>query len=1024
MGAVAEPCVESGRWTRSGRAVAFLAAIAAGVVGAFDAAEAARQRVHEATGFQLFESPQVDPIVLDPVGGRLYVVSTTSNRVHSLDPANPLFGFVIEVGQDPASLAIRPGAGELWVSNHVSDTVSIIDIAAGSPTLNTVIDTIQAIDADGVTTFDEPLGIAFTPDGATAYVALSSRNQVAVIDAATRTITTRLNIRAQEPRALAVRNGLLYVAAFEGGNQSETGACQTENNANPQCTLGQGDLTAFATNPNLPGEAKNIVIDAANPDRDLFVFRTDTNAEVAAVTGVGTLLYGLTVNAAGRVFITQTDARNHVNGIVAPAGSRQDVNADGSVNLRDLANRMFTNEIAATTCTTAGCGAVTVTDLEGASPTPATALATPYAIGMPADESVLIATSMGSSRVFAVNPATMAILSRVDLGSVGGGDFGQQLPRGVAVQSTEGGAPHRAFVLNSGDGSVSVLDISNPSAIAEIAQYPVGTSAAPAEVQRGRVAFNSAFASSNGTFSCGSCHPDGNTDQLMWRIGGECFLGGCVAGEDEPRSTMPIRGLKNTLPLHWDGTLGDPFGGGNGAVGNGGAGGTDCSLGGADGDHDCFRDLVNGSLSGVMCEQTPSCATGPSGLPGPLTEQEREDMAFFLASVSYSPARGRRIDDTLSTPGDPVPVPNGDGTPSASVANAFTGFQDFFTNQGGLVNDPDTCADSTAGCHVLPLTAGTNSSTLQGFDVPTMRGMTDRFLQFSLGITNVRDILLLANAGTSFPPANPLEAPIQFSTTQGYREITTFGSAFTLFQPVYGSRPLHMFQMFEEASTGYSGAQARQVALNERTTGAGQIAQTETLMSALELADARGLVNLRATGVRDTGAGFAPILLSYRSADATWKNAAETISLTHAQLVAEATAGDAILTLHGALRSRMGGAEGRQPVLGPCVAGCSNTTGDPSLPNFSSGGAANPPAFTVTGTDVRVDATPIVDGQPVTGTITCGAGATGSYCNPGNVSIDLDVKPATGLHLVQVLNPQGPQSNELPLCVGTNTNCN
>jgi hypothetical protein len=56
--------------------------------------------------------------------------------------------------------------------------------------------------------------------------------------------------------------------------------------------------------------------------------------------------------------------------------------------------------------------------------------------------------------------------------------------------------------------------------------------------------------------------------------------------------------------------------------------------------------------------------------------------------------------------------------------------------------------------------------------------------------------------------------------------------------------------------------------------------------------------------------------------------------------------------------------------------------------------------------------------------VTCGAGSTGSLCNDGNVSIDLDVKPAAGLHLVQVLNPQGPLSNELPLCVGTNTNCN
>ena len=174
---------------------------------------------------------------------------------------------------------------------------------------------------------------------------------------------------------------------------------------------------------------------------------------------------------------------------------------------------------------------------------------------------------MGSSRVFTVNATTMAIRSRIDLGSVGNGDFGQQMPRGVALKSTVGGAPQTAYVLNSFENTVSVVDVSNPDSIAETTQFAVGNDPTPAEVRRGRIAFNSGFASSNGSFSCGSCHPDGNTDQLMWRIGAECFLGGCVAGEDEPRSTMPIRGLKNTLPLHWAGNLGDPFGGGNGDVG-------------------------------------------------------------------------------------------------------------------------------------------------------------------------------------------------------------------------------------------------------------------------------------------------------------------------------------------------------------------------------------------------------------------------------------------------------------------------
>ncbi len=1007
---------------RSHLRLAVSSALALGLLGSADPAVAGRPRSHEAVGSQVFDSPQVNPIVLNAAGTRLYVANTTSNTVSVVDTFNNFTIATIEVGLEPVSLAVRPVASELWVSNHLSDSVSIVDIAVGSPTENRIIDTIQALDADGVTSFDEPVGIAFTPDGAKGYVALSSRNQIAVIDPATRGITARLNVRAQEPRAIAVRNGLLFVAAVEGHNQTETGACPTEVNSNPQCTLGLPDIATFAANPNIPGEQKNIVVDTANPDRDLFVFRTDTNAEVAAVSGVGSLLYGIAVSSAGRAFIPQTDARNNVNGIVAPAGSRQDVNADGSVNLRDLANRMFTNEIAATTCTTGGCGAVTVTDLEGASPTQATALATPYAAALSGDDSTLVVTSMGSSRVFTVNATTMAILSRVDLGSVGGGDFGQQMPRGVALKSTGGGAPQTAYVLNSFENTVSVVNVANPSSITEVTQFFVGSDPTPDAVRRGRIAFNSGFASSNGTFSCGSCHPDGNTDQLMWRIGAECFLGGCVAGEDEPRSTMPVRGLKNTLPLHWAGNLGDPFGGGNGDVGVGGAGGTSCSLGGVDGDHDCFADLVPASLSGVMCNQTPSCATGPSGAAGMLTLQERDDLAFFLAAVAYPPARSRRIDDTLSTLADPVNVPNGDGSASALSANAVKGFQDFFTDQNGGSAANDTCADTTAGCHVLPLLAGTNSSTLNGFDIPTMRGLTDRYLQFSLGLTFVRDLELQANAGVGGLGVSPLEAPLQWSATQGPREITTFGTAFLIFQPVYAVRPLDIWQMVEEASTGFSGAQARQVQLNARTTSGGELAQTDTLLSALELADARGLVNVRAVGVRNTGAGFAPLTLSYRG-DATYKNDEQTLSLTHAQLVAESQAGTLITTLTGALRSKFGSVDAPQPLLGACVSGCSTTTGDPALPNFVIG-AGDPPAFTVVGTDIRSDALVFVNGSPATATIGCGAGVTGSFCNNGNVSVDLSVKPPTGLNLVQVQNPSGPLSNELPICVGLAANCN
>ena len=64
------------------------------------------------------------------------------------------------------------------------------------------------------------------------------------------------------------------------------------------------------------------------------------------------------------------------------------------------------------------------------------------------------------------------------------------------------------------------------------------------------------------------------------------------------------------------------------------------------------------------------------------------------------------------------------------------------------------------------------------------------------------------------------------------------------------------------------------------------------------------------------------------------------------------------------------------------------------------------------------------DGAPMSGaTLACSAGTTGSFCNNGTVAIDLPSTPATGLHRLQVLNPSGPISNELPICVGSKTQC-
>jgi YVTN family beta-propeller protein len=967
-------------------------------------ASAGRPRAHESIGHLTFTSPQVNPMALSPNGALLLVANTTSNSVDAIDTATNLKAGTVNVGIDPVSVAFRPDGLEAWVSNHVSDSVSVIDTNPASGSYLRVVETIQSLDANRATTFDEPTGIAFASN-TKAFVALSSLNKIAIVDAANYAVSGTIHVRAQDPRAIAVANGRLYVAAFETGNQSELSACQNAVNNSSQCTLGLTDLIAFATNPNLPGDTKNVVADPQVPDRDVFVYDANTNAEIKTASGVGTLLYGLVVNGSDQVFVTQTDARNTANGITAPAGSRQDTNGDGDVNLADLDNLMFNNELAILGCSGGGstCSITSTINLDGTGP--GDALATPYGIALSGDGTTLVGTAAGTNRIFVANSAG-GVLARFAVGSI---------PRGVALLSGPGGAPQTAYVLNSLDNTVSVVNVTTPAAPSLTTTIAVGADPTPPEVRRGAIAFNSAFGSDTGTFSCGSCHPDGHTDQLLWRIGGECFLGGCVADEDEPRSTMPVRGLRDSLPLHWDGTLGDPFGGPDGAVGIGGNSGVDpgCSAGNP---HGCFRHLVDGSLSGVMCDQTPSCAVGPSGLPGRLTTQEREDMASFLEMVSYPPARMRRINDSVSKTGEGVTIVNPANPLQFANVAATEGFKDFFMNKGGAAANPDTCADSNAGCHELPLGTSTNSETLQAFDAPTMRGMTDRFLNFSLGITNPEELLVFANAGLGFAGISPLETPIRWDPTgTGHREVTTFGAAFAVFQPVYGTRPLDMFQMFEEASTGTAGATGRQVTLNTRTMNGGLFAGTDALLAALEDADERGVVNLRGHGVRNGS----PVVLSYDQAANKYN--VGTISITRATLVSEAQSGALMATLTAHLRNGVDELN-PQPLLAPVGANCgsSGPTGDPALPSGTS--------LTVEGKYVLATDRVFVDGQPVsTATIGVTPGASCST-NTGlatdTLSITLGTTPADGMHLLQVQAGTGLLSNEVPFCVGAVGTCN
>src|SRR6185369_7002634 len=86
-------------------------------------------RVAAASYFTLFETGQVRPLAQSPDGSRLFAVNTPDNRLEIFDvDAGQLtkVGSVV-VGLEPIAVAARSNT-EVWVVNHLSDSVSIVDV--------------------------------------------------------------------------------------------------------------------------------------------------------------------------------------------------------------------------------------------------------------------------------------------------------------------------------------------------------------------------------------------------------------------------------------------------------------------------------------------------------------------------------------------------------------------------------------------------------------------------------------------------------------------------------------------------------------------------------------------------------------------------------------------------------------------------------------------------------------------------------------------------------------------------------
>ena len=84
--------------------------------------------------FVTFETGQVRPLAMSPDGTRLFAVNTPDDRLEIFDIGVGTLTHVgsVPVGLEPVAIAARSNS-EVWVVNHLSDSVSIVDVGSSPP---------------------------------------------------------------------------------------------------------------------------------------------------------------------------------------------------------------------------------------------------------------------------------------------------------------------------------------------------------------------------------------------------------------------------------------------------------------------------------------------------------------------------------------------------------------------------------------------------------------------------------------------------------------------------------------------------------------------------------------------------------------------------------------------------------------------------------------------------------------------------------------------------------------------------
>ncbi len=740
-----------------------------------------------------FESGHVRPITLSPDGTKLFAVNTPDNTLEIFDVGGGglTFSAAVPVGMEPVAVAARTNT-EVWVVNHLSDSVSIVDLSGAPQVTRTLL------------VGDEPRDIVFAGAGGDrAFITTAHRGQhrthpsisgvfggsnpadprlttpgvdradVWVFDATSLgntiggTPVDVLTFFSDTPRALATDGTTVYVAAFHSGNQTTAlNETAVPDNFGPSGIPGPPDNAAGDPAPfvglivkkiggqwlDSQGNNRSGNVNFDLPDNDVFAVNANTLTKGTVFSSVGTILFNMVVNPSnGKVYVTNTDAGNEVEfegpgvhgestvqgrlslsrvTVLDPAGPSKDVqHLNQHIDYSQLHTDVGANHAA----------------IEAQKPH---SLATPLQPVVSNDGNTIYVAAFGSSKIGVFTKSELedpAFEANFDptaesadyLDTIGGG------PSGIALDEPN----NRLYVSTRFNNSVEVIDLGTGFTTAIHALH----NPEPPSVVDGRpILYDALNTSGNGEASCASCHIFGDFDSLAWNLGDP---DGGIGTNNQPQpdplleladptvpfhpmkgpmTTQTLRGMSTNGAMHWRGDRVDGFFG------------TDpCNEPG----------YAQANSTNAPCDEVHSFKNfivafeGLIGHDGVIAQGDMEAFTDFILQVQLPPNPIRNLDNSLTADqqdGEDNWFSCGPGTTECSQLDS---------------NATDTVEDCD-GCHSLdPLngffgTGGEQSfeGETQHFKVPHIRNVYQKIGMFQNGGAQVRSTGILhdGSVGTVF----------------------------------------------------------------------------------------------------------------------------------------------------------------------------------------------------------------------------------------------------------------------------------